>query len=145
MARDEEDDPRVIAAEKKLKEAKEAVAKEKWAKGEAKQRTEDERDRRLALEMLTKRMRQEAQETISLALEATRTSVHYEEPGLRSRGEFADNFPSSQKSLELEMLPILEKVLAEELKKRLGKKPSEEVLSAMALAFLLVSEHQDWE
>ncbi len=52
-----------------------------------------------------------------------------------------DNFPSSQADLELEMLPIFEEVLAEELKKRSGKKLPEEVLKAIAL----VLEHQDWD
>ncbi len=98
------------------------------------ERKQEERDRRVAEKMLRQRMRQEAQETISKLFEAKRTSKSYEHRrSIIARDEFLDNFPDSQTGLELDMFPIYEEVLSEELKKRRGKKLPEELRKAISL------------
>ncbi len=91
------------------------------------ERKQEERDRRVAEEMLRRRMRQEAQETISRLLEAKRTSKSYEHRrSIIARDEFLDNFPDSQTGLELDMFPIYEEVLSEELRKAISRLVAEQ-------------------
>ncbi|MFQ5919737.1 MAG: hypothetical protein ACE5I4_06820 [Thermoplasmata archaeon] len=141
MTPEEEEDSRVVEARKKLRETEREVAEEKRAQQEEERRKQEEGDRRAAEKMLRQRMRQEAQETISRLFEAKRTSRSYEDRrSTVDRDDFIDNFPDSQTDLELEMFPIYEEVLREELNKRRGKKLPKELREAISL---LVAE-QDW-
>ncbi len=135
-------DPRVVEAKKKLKETEEKVAEEKRAELEREDKKQEGRDRRVARKMLSKRMRQEAQEIVSgmfkFAFEAKRTSSDYEVRGfMAERDKILADFPDSQERLEVKMFPIFEKALSEELEKRLGKKLPEEVMKAIAMASYL--------
>ena len=104
------------------------------------------KERRLAEKLLREKVCQEAQEMIDGAYRATRQRYDYTRLGQTgTKGGTIRPFPQSQINLTIEMLPIFEEVLTKELKRRIGKKLPEEIMTVAALMLVYGAEHMHWE